>query len=337
MRVRHAMMAAGVAVVAWSAAAQAQQGCGTSTTADACQKTQDIFNFLTPQISTALAGGSTTLGQGGVLGGFGHFAVALRATAVRGAFPTVSNVGFSTTGVKPGAYEAKDQFVPMASIDGAIGIFKGFPLGVTRAGGVDVLLTATYLPTPSVTTGETQITLPGGNTKFGAGVRVGLLQESILVPGVSVSWVQRDLPTISVSGTSTVTASGAIAPGVFTLSDLSIKTSSWRLSASKTFLIFGLEGGFGQDKYENSAGMHVLLNPTLPAPAISFGPTTISNSMTRTNIYGGLTINFFIGKLVGEVGQASGGTLPTLTNAFGGSTDAAKSRGYFTVGLRTGF
>ncbi len=331
MRIRNTMLAAGVALVAAGATAQAQ--CSTYT-ADACQKTQDIFNFLTPQISTALAGGSATLGQGGVLGGFPHFAVALRATAVNGTLPTVSNVGFSTTGAQSSTYPGKDQFVPMASIDGSLGIYKGFPLGVTHVGGVDLLLTATYIPKPSSSGGEVQIDLPGGSTKIGAGVRIGLLQESLVVPGVSFSWVKRDLPTISVSGTSNVSAGGGSAPGSFAINDLSLKTSSWRVSASKTFLIFGLEGGFGQDKYDNSAGARVTVNAAAPV-GTQTANTVLKNSMTRTNIYGGLSINFFIGKLVGEVGKVSGGSLPSALNTFG--SDAAASRSYFSVGLRTGF
>ena len=325
------MMVAGAALVSWSAPAQAQ--CSTYT-ADACQKTKDIFNFLTPQISTALAGGSTTLGQGGVLGGFPHFAIALRASAVQGSFPTVKNVAFSTTGAQATSYPGKDQLVPMASIDGSLGIFKGFPLGVTRVGGVDVLVAVTYLPKPSPGSGNTQVELPGGRTKVGAGLRIGLLQESILVPGVSVSYIKRDLPTISVSGSSDVNASGTSAPGSFAISNLALKTSSWRLSASKTFLIFGLEGGFGQDSYDNSAGIDVTVNAAAPV-GTQHASTVVSNTMKRTNIYAGLSINFFVGKLVGEVGQVSGGSLPAALNSFG--SDPAKGRSYFSVGLRTGF
>ena len=331
MKFRNSILAAGVALVAASGAAQAQ--CST-TTADACQKTKDIFNFLTPQISTALVGGSTTLGQGGVLGGFPHLALALRATAVNGTVPTVGDVAFSTTGAKPSSYQGKDQLVPMASIDGSLGLFKGFPMGVTRVGGLDLLMTATYIPKPSSSTGEVQFDLPGGSTKLGYGVRVGLLQESIVVPGVSFSYVKRDLPTLSVSGTSSVSAGGSSAPGAFALNDFSIKTSSWRVSASKTFLIFGLEGGVGQDKYDNSANARVTVNAAAPVGTQTTS-IDVGNTMTRTNIYGGLIINFFIGKLVGEVGRVSGGSLPTAMNTFG--SDAAASRTYFSVGLRTGF
>jgi hypothetical protein len=131
-----------------------------------------------------------------------------------------------------------------------------------------------------------------------------------------------------------VSASGTSAPGAFALNNLALKTSSWRFSASKTFLIFGLEGGFGQDKYDNKAGASVTVNA--PAPVgTQTASASLSNSMTRTNIYAGFILNFFVGKLVGEVGQVSGGSLPAAMNSFG--SDAAASRSYFSVGLRTGF
>ncbi|MEK7239036.1 MAG: hypothetical protein AAB224_00480 [Gemmatimonadota bacterium] len=322
----------GAALMAASAPVQAQT-CAAGTTQDACYKTVDLFNFLTPQISTALVGGSTTLGQGGVLGGFPHFALALRATAVKGTFPNIEGVGFNTGSAQNTTYVGEDQYIPMASVDGSLGIYKGFPLGVTRVGGVDLLLTGTYIPTVP-DGGEVTMSLPGGSTKFGAGIRLGLLQESILVPGVSFSWVQRSLPTISVAGKSTVSASGGSAPGEFSMNDLALKTSSWRISASKAFLIFGLQAGVGQDKYDNSVALHVTVRPQAPLPQQTVD-VSASNTMTRTNIYAGFSLNFFIGKLVVEAGQVSGGSLPTARNTFG--SDAAASRGYFSLGLRTGF
>lgn len=310
----------------------AQAQCSTFT-ADACRKTQDIFNFLTPQISTALAGGSTTIGQGGVLGGLGHFTVGVRASAVNGTMPTVDNVAFSTSGAAGSTYQGKDQFVPMASIDGAIGLTRGLPLGVTHVGGIDALLSATYLPEPPSSSGETQITLPGGSTKFGYGIRVGLLEESIVVPGVSVSYIKRDLPEISISGRSSVTASGTAAPGDFALNNLALKTSSIRLSASKGFGPLGLQAGVGQDSYDNSAGVRVTVNAPSPVGSQT-ATTTVANTMKRTNMYVGASMGFFIGKLVAEYGQVSGGSLPAAINHFG--SDAAASRSYFSVGIRFG-
>lgn len=332
MRIRTTIMTVGAVMLAASAPVQGQ--CSTYT-ADACQKTTDMFNFLTPQISTALAGGAATIGQGGVLGGFPHWALGIRASAVKGAFPKNSSVAFSTTGKTKSDFAVDDQLVPMATIDGSIGIYKGFPLGVTRVGGLDLVLTATYIPTPPEG-GDVTVTLPGGSTKFGAGVRIGLLQESLLVPGIAITYVQRGLPTISMSGTSNVGTTAGSAPGTFAMNDLSLKTTGWRLSASKTFLVFGLQAGVGQDTYDNSVGLDVVVNAAAPVGRQE-AKIDATSKMTRTNIYAGLSLNFFIGKLVAEVGQVSGGSVAALYNSFGGSSDAAASRGYLSVGLRTGF
>src|SRR5512132_3896517 len=59
---------------------------------DACQKSTDLFNFVAPQLGTSIAGGNAVLGQGGTLGGLGHFSVGLRANAIQGTLPTFNNV-----------------------------------------------------------------------------------------------------------------------------------------------------------------------------------------------------------------------------------------------------
>ncbi len=332
MRMRQAMLVAGAAFVAVASPARAQ--CAAGYTQDACQKAVDLFNFLTPQISGALAGGAATIGQGGVLGGFPHWTLGLRASAVNGAFPSnLDNVAYSTSGATRSSYTSEDKFIPMATIDGSIGIFKGFPLGVTRVGGVDALLTATYVP-KAPEGGDVTVELPGGSTKWGTGVRLGLLQESILVPGVSFTYLQRGLPTISVSGSSTVSSSAGSAPGTFELKELTMKTKSWRVSAAKSFLAFGLQAGFGQDTYDNSVGLDVTVNAAAPV-GTQQAHASASHSMKRSNVYAGASLNFIIGKLVAEYGQVSGGTLPAAMNTFGSSATA--SRSYFSVGLRTGF
>src|SRR6185437_8756916 len=75
-------------------------GCQSAgvTFQDACQKTVDIFDYLAPQLATAVAGGNATLGDAGTLGGLGHFSLGLRANAVDGDIPKVDNVTLNTTG-----------------------------------------------------------------------------------------------------------------------------------------------------------------------------------------------------------------------------------------------
>jgi len=311
--------------------AAGQQSCtGSTSVQDACRKTVDLVTFIVPQLSTAIAGGNATLGQGGALGGVGHFAVSLRGTLVSGSLPKIENQGFSTTGAQATTYQAEDQLVPAVTADAAIGLWRGYSAGATHVGGIDLLGSLMYMQ--DVEGDEVSVAVSGsGNVKVGLGVRIGILEESLVVPGVAFTWLKRDLPTLSISGRSTVTASGTSAPGEIRLDDLAVKTTTFRLTASKSLAILGLSAGIGQDKYESSANVSVTVNP--PGGAQS-GAGNTGVSMTRTNMFVGASLNLFLFKAVAEAGQVSGGSLPALLNNFG--TPADKSRTYLTLGLRFG-
>ena len=301
---------------------------GSTIVADACTKVTDLLNYATPQFSTALAGGSATMGQGGTLAGLGHVAVSVRATAVVGAMPKFNGTAFNTGGAVPTSFSSENVPVPMLTADAAIGIYRGISLGVTHVGGVDALVSATYLP--NVNGGDMKMTVAGSNMKFGYGVRVGILEESLLAPGVAISFIQRDLPTFSISGASNVAAAGANAPGTFALNDFTLQTSAIRLTASKSFLIFALNAGVGQDTYKGSSNLRVTVTPAVGGAQAGAGSTSMS--MTRTNMFVGTQLNLFLFKIVGELGQVTGGSTPALKNNFGAAAD--KSRNYASVGVR---
>jgi hypothetical protein len=332
MKIR--VIVAGFLVAAIAAPAQAQ--CPTAA-ADACQKAADLLNYMTPQLSTALASGNPTLGQGGALGGLGHFSIDIRASAVNGSSPNVSNLSLSTSGRQSTTFTNQNQFIPAASVDAGIGLWRGYSLGVTHVGGLDAIVTMTYLPNISsksnggngnggLSTGD--LTVNGSNEKFGFGFRLGLLEESAVTPGVSFAWVKRDLPTVSftanVDSTSAINRGGELA-----LNNFSVNTTAWRVTAAKSFLIFGLSAGVGQDKYDASSTINVTVN----GPFGGTGSQAGSLSMTRTNMFVGAFVNLFIFKLEGEYGQVSGGSAATF-NTF--NPVASASRSYFTLGLRFG-
>jgi hypothetical protein len=301
---------------------------GQNAARDVCLRTQDVFQLLAPQLGAAITGGNAVLGQGGTLGGLGHFTVEARVTSVlNGAIPNIGEwPGLSTT-TPPSSIELETQTspVPMPVIDGAIGVFKGLPLGLTNVGGIDLLGSVAYIPT--IEDDEFSIT-PESNTKFGYGVRVGLLQESLLIPGFSATWMKRDLPTTTMSGTGTFTGTSMS----FTMADAAIKTTSWRLVASKSFILFGLAAGYGQDSYDQSArfsGTATVLGQTTTFPEF-----TLAQKMTRSNVFANASINLLLLKLVAEIGQVSGGELeqPPFNTFSGGA--ANDSRTYGSVGLR---
>ncbi len=326
---KYRVLVAGLLAAAVTAPLQAQ--CSTQT-ADACQKAVDLLNFMTPQLSTALVGGNPTLGQGGTLGGLGHFSIDLRASGFSADLPQGNGVGLSATGKQQSNFTTKSQLIGVPSIDAGIGLFRGFSLGVTHVGGVDAIVTMTYLPNISNSnSGGVNINVNGSNEKFGYGFRLGLLEESAVTPGVSFVWTQRDLPSISLSDSISASSALGSASGTIALNNYQVNTSAWRITAAKSFLIFGLSAGVGQDKYTANSTVVATVNgfPGQGSEAEAF-------TMTRTNYFVGAFVNLFIFKLEGEYGQVSGGTANGF-NQFNGSSDYGKSRSYFTAGLRFGW
>ena len=337
---RHLLVAAGLSVFGLATAGAqdlATSICPAGTTTagvpssqkvaqDACQQASDLYQFMAPQLGLALAGGNATLGTGSTLGGFGHFSIGVRANVFQGALPQVGSFTQSTNGaVKNPSLPTKDQWIGLPTADAAIGIFGGIPLGLTSIGGVDALVSAAYVPTIDQT--DVKIT-PSQNVQIGYGVRVGLLSESIVVPGVSFTYLKRDLPTTNIIG-----ASGN---NRLSVNNLKVNTTAWRVVASKSFLLFSFAAGAGKDSYDQSADISATVNGTFNGVPIS-GSTTVpgtAQKLERTNYFADVALNLPLFKIVGELGQVSGGTVATYNGFSGGRAD--KDLQYFSVGIRLG-
>ena len=299
-------------------------------TEDACQKASDVFQYIAPQLGVAVAGGNAILGQGGTLGGLGHVYIGVRANVLQGNLPRVDAVTPSVNGPRSDQYPTRNQLLVLPVADAAIGIFRGIPLGVTNVGGVDLLANATYLP--SFTSGTVDVSEPGGSFKLGVGARVGILQESLVLPGISATFMRRELPTLQIvarSGQDTLRVDNA-----------GIRADSWRVVASKSLFVFGIAIGAGQDKYQSNARVsayvapRALGGPGLFTPEARGGPVAFTQNVTRTTYFLDATLNLPIVKIIGEVGQASGGTVRTY-NTFSGSAPNA-ARVFGSLGLRIG-
>jgi len=318
-----------------AAAAQTANPSCVGPAADACQQAVDFFHYMAPQIGTAMTGGNTTLAQGGALGGlrFGlipRFALDIRVNAVQGNAPdynpTFSPLAASTA--PPPASRAlttSNAIVPMPAVDVALGVFKGVPLPLTNVGGVDVLLSAAYIPNYD---GDDFQIKPKDNLAFGGGVRVGILQESLLVPGVGFSYIVRKLPVTTLttsqsSGTFNATAS---------VNDVDLKSKAWRLTVSKSLLLFGIAAGLGQDKYDASTSITAVVTPTVGSTQTINTPV-LKSEVSRMNYFADLSMNLMVLKLVGTVGMVSGGDITTY-NTYDNAPD--KSRLYGSVGIRFG-
>jgi hypothetical protein len=297
-------------------------------TQDACQKAIDLFQYLAPQLGTVLAGGNATLGQGGGLGGPGHFSLGVRVNAIQGSLPQFNaSTSPAVTGAQRTNYPTKTPFIPLPVADFSVGVFGGIPLGLTNVGSLDAIVSASYLP--SFSNSSVDVKVPNGSLKLGFGGRLGILQESLLIPGVSVTYLQRDLPTADITSN--------FNGDTLQVTRLAVKTKAYRVVASKSFLIFGLAVGGGRDKYSSSASIRASVAPrTLPPTGRqTSGPVALSQDLTRTNAFADLSLNLPLFKLVGEIGQVSGGTVNTYNTFQGHSAD--DSRIFGSVGVRLGF
>lgn len=298
---------------------------------DACQKSIDLFNYLAPQLGTLLAGGGAELGRGGTLGGLGHVAFGVRANIVGGGrIPDFSRISLSLTGATPTNFSMRAQTLALPTADLGVGLFAGVPVGLTRVGGVDLLLSGGYVP--SFTAGAVRVDRTGHALQIGYGVRLGLLERSRFVPGVAVTYLRRELPTTSILATTN--DGGTI--GVY---GARVRTNSWRLAADQRLSILGFDAGVGQDRYDSQAtidGSLAIANLAgFSVGAVDFSQM-LAQRLTRTNIYGGLSVPAGgVAQLRAEVGRASGGgTVPTY-NSFSGRTPT-DAYTYVSLGVRVG-
>ena len=170
------------------------------------------------------------------------------------------------------------------------------------------------------------ITEPSGSFKLGFGAKLGILRESPVRPGISVSYLDRGLPDVTITGKS--------GSDRLVLGNLSVRLRSWRAIAGKSFLFLGVGAGGGQDYYDSSADITVTIAPRQATAGGKAGPIALGQKLTRTNIFGTAWLNARVFRIVGEIGRVTGGTIETY-NQFDGP-GAASARNYASVGLSFG-
>lgn len=291
---------------------------------DACQKAIDLYLYMAPQIGTVMAGGNATLGQGGTLGGFAtlpfphpKITLGFRVNAVAGSLPDVGAMTLSPIGAQASTIPIDDQILAGPAADLAIGLFKGFPLGLTNIGGLDLLVSALYLP--EFEDAGVSLEVPDGPLRLGWGVRVGVIQESLALPGVSFTWLSRGLPMAHITG--------AVGTTQLRVDSLEMTTNSWRVVASKSFITFALAGGVGRDSYDSHA--------SVSTSGIISSAGRVEQEISRTSYFLDIGMNLFVLKIIGELGMVSGGNVTTFNQWDGKQPD--DSRFYGAIGMRLSF
>ena len=237
--------------------------------------------------------------------------MSVRLTAVDGQLPR-GTVPIALGNAATTTFSTSRTPVPVPVIDLGIGLIKGVPLGITNVGGVDVLLSGTYLPT--VERNGLSLAPSASNLALGYGVRVGALQESALIPGVSISYQRRKLPTVSMG----------FATGNDTLSvnNVAVTSNALRVVASKRFLMFGVAAGLGRDAIDATAGVQGIVNESVantPQRAVVV-LDGMQNQVTRSTAFVNASFSLLILRVVAEYGVSSAGAAPVVTNRFGNRT-----------------
>jgi len=119
------------------------------------------------------------------------------------------------------------------------------------------------------------------------------------------------------------------------LDSIRVRTNSWRVVAGKSFIFLGGAAGIGQDTYDSNARISVTIAPRPASEGGSGGPITLQQKLTRTNYFASLWINAGVLRIVGELGQASGGEILTYNEFNGPQADETKK--YFSAGISLGF
>lgn len=298
---------------------------------NACQMAVDLFHYMNPQLGMLITGGNATLGQAGPLGGLGKFAFTLRANLTPElTVPQLASEDLSGP-VEQRSYATRDQMGGFPVADAAIGIWGGIPLGLARVGGVDALVNVFYVPTSLIGSLDGDgygIALPDGGMRLGYGARLGVLSESALLPGVSITYLQRNLPKMNFAG---FTEDNLLAtPDSVRVQGLEVRTSSWRLVAGKNLGPLAFAAGYGQDRYRTEASLDWVVHGTFNDDR---GGLDVRQNVTRSNMFADVSFNLFLFRVVGELGQVTGGKITTY-NEF--DVAPGKARTYGAIGIRFG-
>ena len=294
----------------------------TKIAQDACQKAIDLFKYMAPQLGVVLAGGNPTQGFGGTLGGLGHFSFGVRGNGLQASLPEVDRVVPNTRGAQQSTYTIDTKPVGFVTADLAVGLFKG--MATNGFGAVDALVSASYVP--EYDGASVDVTVPSGSIRLGFGAKLGIMSETSVRPGISVSFLERNLPKVTITG-----ASG---DDRLLLENIDVRARSWRVVAGKSFLFLGAGAGFGRDSYDSNASITVTVAPRSATQGGTGGPIALGQKLARNNFFGSVWLKGPVMRLVGELGVVSGGNIVTY-NEFTGA-QAADSRTYASIGLSFG-
>lgn len=228
-------------------------------------------------LGSEIAGTPSTLGRR--IGRMPRVSLFLSVVGTRLAIPRVA--GSSAEDLS----ERHAFSVPGLRAGAAAGVLNGFQLTPNLGGVFSLDLFASYslLRLPS------SAGFGGADSGFGLGARMGLVRESFVLPGISVSAGRRWHGEIGAG--SEEGPAGARAK---------LTVSSLRAVAGKNWFAIGVMGGAGWDQYSGNARIGVDLGPS------GYGIANERVTSDRLVYFVGGWFNFLVSQLSLEAGMADG-------------------------------
>lgn len=289
-----------------------------STLPEAHERCLDVaatIELFQPETGILLAGANPVLGTAAPLGtraGVPRISLGGRINVVFIDVPDVFEPFGST------AQKSLELVVPLPQAELGLGLFSGFSLApsVGGFGALDFLASVSLIPA----VGDLQ----GTKLAWGVGGRLGILDESFLLPGVSVSLLHRDLGRIEV---------GSLNQGDEAEFATDLRVLSVRAAASKTLLAVGVAAGVGWDRYRSDIEFR-FVNPASPGSVETVFARDAPGELEtgRWSLFGEFRVTFTVVHLVGQAGFQERGTL-LLGD---GATDATSGGIFGGVGVRLG-
>jgi hypothetical protein len=287
-----------------------------SDTRSRCSSVAQAVDAAQPQLGILMAGGNPTLGTastGGVrLGLLPRVSAGVRVNVVFARLPDIREESSANGEAAP------DEFsLPAPAIGGnvSIGVFPGISLApmIGGFGAVDLLGSATVLPLSLADADGVE----GDPVSWGAGARIGLLRESFITPGVSVSVMYRSMSDVKYGdvceGEETAGLAGAqsrtcVGDGDFGEVEFGLSNVSTRAAVSKRLLGLGLTAGVGYDRFDTDANLAFRAPSGLGGAAARtiyrFDDVKVDNDRWSAFLNGSLTI--LVGSIVAEAGWMQG-------------------------------
>jgi hypothetical protein len=318
-------ISSGALILMLSACSDGTLAC-TVALIDVCQKATDVSTYIGTEVAGAIVGGNAIMGEGGALNVPARMSLSVRTNMMGRSVPRIGNPALRTDGVAgTSTFAVREGTAATYVADVALGALPGFRVGETRVGGLDLLGSASLIPAFSSEDLQMHSKRRFG---YGLGLRVGLIEETATLPGVSIAAIFRQAPRLTAATTWLPMADGRRARVSFTEIDVLARTL--RVAASKRFGRFGLTGGLGRDSYDVTAGYRIAVSDDNES---TYGPIPTSLELKRNTAFGGASLALGSATLGAEFGTVFAAGKPALVNTFGGKP-IDRTRAFLTFGVK---